>query len=233
MRGDPRACVEQFLLVDVLPEIANRAAHANFNSADTCEVLALLSHCESSPTIVKHSLLQLSEIISRDPCKKRDEDAGLKMVECAIRKSIVDTTAIFDAESFAQQTLRLKVYSQIIALINVYSAKDLIAKNLRHPEGVAKVVDKMRELLQGKDYKRQNPLRYAMKSVMEGLKRLKSGDSEQLKDFLQLYEKLFMADISKEKIVKDLVNKYQNYRSKNGWYDLHIIMQRLANKVSF
>ena len=65
MTGDKRETAEQFVLQIVLPGLEKTNQKKGFRDLDSYWVLAKLSCCKNSPAIVKHSLSQLLNLLSR------------------------------------------------------------------------------------------------------------------------------------------------------------------------
>ena len=65
MAGDKRETAEQFILQVVLSGLEKAHDRPGYRAMDSYRVLAKLSCCKNSPSVVKHSLSQLLNLLSR------------------------------------------------------------------------------------------------------------------------------------------------------------------------
>ena len=218
---------EKFILRDVMSSLKSSWRNSHSGRTVVYVAMAKISCSRSSVEVVRCTLHQLLALLQVDGLD--DSKVSLLRVEKVVRESINSPGAVFKEEGDEERKLRLSLYSQILTMMSIQTARqrlcvlDIRGQLSRMQKDLTKYLDPTMN-------RSRNSIEIARQAIMYLLKPKQK--SSNVKSFLSECE----ATLDKsEKQVKNpsFLNKLRNPREvQKNWFAAHCIVCYLRGKVS-
>ena len=230
-----RERLEKLILLEVLPHLEESWGKCPESNEGIYKQLAMLSRCEGSGQVVRHSLRLLLHLIYRDNFEKGH--GSLLGLEAIMRWSTFSPQIVFGRENQSERTLKLLVYSRILLLLLRYVVLqgELLAVDLQNEW--EEVVEKLRRRLEQVKNRKTSTLRYLVELICALLSnsfpiksRKISPKAERMKKFLEECQE-FCGNPNKESKDLEILQTLREKKKTLKWDELHFLLYHLHGKV--
>ncbi|XP_068675843.1 uncharacterized protein [Montipora foliosa] len=226
---------EQFILREILPNQEESWGRCPESNQRVYTLLAKLSHRDSGGQVVIHSLQLLLHLICKDNFERGH--GSLLELEGIMRLSIFSDKGVFRRDGQEERTLKLHVYSRILALLlkpKVLQGELLVTEV---ENDVKRILEELQRHQKQLKYKKKDMLRYSIEFIIMLVSHsclLKPSDSlptgGRMESFLEECQE-FCRNPTKESKDLTLLRILRKKRKTLPWAELHSILYHLHGKV--